>query len=168
MPPEGLSIGPVCTGATPRSTRLLLPKLLRSIAANGSSASAVAVGAAVLLADAVVGLAEVGLAEVGLEAVGLEEVGLEEVGFADGCAVEDDLAFSAFSAGAFVDSDLACPAGLAGAFSENSAEQLPHFTRLSAGIDLISMGCLHFGHCSVGIRTTLPFTAALAHGNSSE
>lgn len=104
-------------------------------------------------AEAVAGLVDAGLAD-----VGLEEVGFAVVGFA--LLAAGVLLFSAFSEDTFAESDLACPAGLAGAFRENSAEQLPHFTRLSAGIDLISMGCLHFGHCSVGIKTISP-TAAL-------
>lgn len=133
---------------------MLLPKLFRSIAANGSSASAVAEEVEDLPAEAVAGLVEVGLAEVGLEGVGFAVVGFALL-------AAGDLLFSVFSEDTLGESDLACPAGLAGAFSENSAEQLPHFTRLSAGIDLISMGCLHFGHCSVGIKTISP-TAALA------
>jgi hypothetical protein len=138
---------------------LLLPKLFRSIAANGSSASAVLEDVEDLPAEAVAGLVEVGLVDAGLAEVGFEGVGFAVVGFA--LLVAGDLLFSVFSEDTLAESDLACPAGLAGAFSENSAEQLPHFTRLSAGIDLISMGCLHFGHCSVGIKTISP-TAALA------
>lgn len=130
-----------------------MPKLFRSIAANGSSASAVLEDVEDLPAEAVAGLVEVGLADVGLEEVGFAVVGFELL-------AAGDLLFSVFSEDTLAESDLACPAGLAGAFSENSAEQLPHFTRLSAGIDLISMGCLHFGHCSVGIKTTLPYRRA--------
>lgn len=134
---------------------MLLPKLFRSIAANGSSASAVPEDVEVLPATAVAGLVDAGFVEEGLAEVGLEAVGLVDAGFAPLAA--GDLLFSAFSEDTLAESDLACPAGLAGALSENSAEQLPHFTRLSAGIDFISMGCLHFGHCSVGIQTTLPY-----------
>lgn len=130
---------------------MLLPKLFRSIAANGSSASAVAEVVVDFPVEAVAGLVEAGLAE-----DGLGDVGWEAVGFADGCALLVGFPDEGFAL-AVAESDLVCPAGFAGAFSENSAEQLPHFTRLSTGIDLISMGCLHFGHCSVGIQTTPPY-----------